>query len=95
MFLPTWFVESMTSKSSKDRDNDKNLWHFESWIESMANRAWVWWSSNIENKKIIIVFETLNIPYIFEQFLFLFYSQGIPMSEISVTDDIYGETKYN
>ncbi|OPC08672.1 hypothetical protein BAY01_14705 [Elizabethkingia miricola] len=92
--LPKWFVESMTLKSEKDRDNDENLWHYESWIESMYHRAWEWYSSKIEGNTITIVLKMLNLPYIFEQFLYIFYSQGVPMSNITDKDDIYGETQH-
>lgn len=92
--LPQWFVESMTSKSSEDRDNDDYQWHFESWIESMYHRAWEWYSCKIEGDNIIITLKMLNIPYIFEQFLYIFYSQGIEMSNITSEDDIYGQTQH-
>ncbi len=92
--LPKWFVDSMALKSSSDRDKDDNLWHFESWIESMYNRAWEWYSSKIEGNSIVIVLSLLNIPYIFEQFLYIFYSQGVPMKNISSEDDLYGITNY-
>lgn len=87
--LPSWFVESMTNKSLEDIMKTKGQWHFESWVESMYHRAWVWWSSKIEKDEIIIVLETLNIPYLFEQFLYIFYAQGISMDNIKVVDDIY------
>lgn len=92
--LPKWFVESMTLKNSSDRDSDENLWHFESWVESMYHRAWEWHSSKIEGNNIIIVLALLNIPYIYEQLLYVFYAQGIPMKNISNVDDIYGETQH-
>jgi hypothetical protein len=92
--LPLWFVESMTTKSLDEIMKTKGQWHFESWVESMANRAVVWWSSKIENNTITIVLETLNIPYIYEQFLYIFYAQGISLNNISDIDDIYGETFY-
>ncbi|MBL7730357.1 MAG: hypothetical protein JNM88_04200 [Chitinophagaceae bacterium] len=87
--LPAWFVESMVKKTPADRDKDPNLWHFESWLESMKNRAWVWWSSKIEDNTITIALETLNLPYVFEQVLYIFYSQGIPMKNITTWDDVY------
>lgn len=87
--LPKWFVDSMILKSEKDRDNDEYLWHFESWIESVYHRAWVWWSSKIEENSITIVLETLNIPYLFESLLYVFYAQGISMESMKVVDDIY------
>ena len=80
----------MTLKSSEDRDKDDNLWHFESWIESMYHRAWEWWSSEIDGNTLTLTLQTLNLPYIFEQFLYIFYSQGIAMKDIVVHDDIYG-----
>ena len=92
--LPNWFVESMTLKTSDDRNKDENLWHFESWIESMYHRAWEWYSSKVSNDSIEITIELLSIPYVFEQFLYIFYSQGIPMNNISDEDDIYGNTNY-
>ena len=88
--LPKWFIESMTLKSSADRDKDDNLWHYESWIDNMRMRAWLWWSSKkSENEKDLeFVLETLSIPYLFESFLYILYSQGVPMENISVEDDI-------
>lgn len=92
--LPKWFVESMTLKSIDEIMNIDGQWHFESWIESMYHRAWEWYSSKIEGNNIIIVLSLLNIPYIYEQLLYVFYSQGIPMKNISDEDDIYGETQH-
>lgn len=92
--LPVWFVESMTLKTSEDRDRDDNLWHFESWIESMYHRAWEWYSSKTSDSSIEITIKLLNIPFIFEQFLYIFYAQGIPMDKMSDKDDIYGFTQY-
>lgn len=92
--LPQWFVESMTKKSIEEIMKNKGQWHFESWVESMYHRAWEWYSSKIEGDKIIIVLEMLNLPYIFEQFLYIFYAQEIPMSNITDEDDIYGKTKH-
>ena len=92
--LPKWFVDSMILKSFSDRDKDDNLWHFESWIESMYHRAWEWYSSKIEGNSIIIVLNLLNIPYVFEQFLYIFYSQGIPMKNMTSEDDLYGITQH-
>lgn len=90
--LPKWFVESMTLKSDEDILNDKNQWDFESWIEGMYNRAWVWWSSEIRDNTIVVIIETLNIPYSFEPLLYIFYAQGIKMENIKVHDDIYDES---
>lgn len=92
--LPTWFVESMTLKTSEDRDNDEHLWHFESWIESMYHRAWEWYSSSVKENELEIVLKLLNIPFVFEQFLYIFYAQGIPMSSIVSNDDVYGTTEH-
>ncbi|WP_293915852.1 MULTISPECIES: hypothetical protein [unclassified Sphingobacterium] len=92
--LPKWFVESMTQKSIETIMKTKGQWHYESWIESMYHRAWEWYSSKIEGSTITIVLKMLNLPYIFEQFLYIFYSQGVPMSNITDKDDIYGETQH-
>lgn len=37
--LPKWFVESIILKTSEDRDNDDNPWHFESWIDKYENES--------------------------------------------------------
>lgn len=92
--LPKWFVESMTLKTDKELDEDDNQWHYESWVESMYHRAWEWYSSKIDGDKIIIVLKMLNLPYIYEQFLYIFYAQGISMSSMSDVDDIYGKSQY-
>ncbi|OPC01935.1 hypothetical protein BAS10_18500 [Elizabethkingia meningoseptica] len=92
--LPKWFVESMTEKSIEKIMKTKGQWHYESWIESMYHRAWEWYSSKVEGNTITIVLKMLNLPYIFEQFLYIFYSQGIPMDSITDVDDIYGKTQH-
>lgn len=86
--LPKWFVESMTLKSSDDRDKDDNLWHYESWVDNMRMRAWVWWSSKKNGNDLEFVLETLSIPYLFENFIYILYSQGVLIENISVIDDI-------
>lgn len=86
--LPKWFVEGMTLKSSTDRDKDDNLWHYESWIDNMRMRAWVWWSSKKSGDDLEFVLETLSIPYLFEGFLYILYSQGVPIENIISVDDI-------
>lgn len=90
VILPQWLVHSMTSKSTEDRDKDANLWHFESWLESMYHRGWVWWSSEITENSIVIMLKALAIPYVFEQLLFTIYGQGISLNNVSVNDDVYG-----
>lgn len=87
--LPLWFVESMTAKSSEDRDKDPNLWHFESWIDNIRQRFWVWYSSKIEENSIIIVLEALSIPYLHDTLVYILYSQGIPINNINIEDDVY------
>ncbi len=86
--LPKWFVQSMTLKTSEDRDKDHNLWHFESWVDNMRMRAWVWWSSKKNGDDLSFVLETLSIPYLYSPFIYILYSQGISMEDISIEDDI-------
>ncbi len=87
-FLPQWFVESMVLKTSKDRDEDLNLYHFESWVANVKDRAWVWWSSKVDGNNLEFVLETLSIPYLYSTFVYILYSQGVPMGNISIEDDI-------
>ncbi|MET3034803.1 hypothetical protein ABXT08_01755 [Chryseobacterium sp. NRRL B-14859] len=92
--LPKWFVESMTNKTLDEIMSQDGQWHFESWIESMYHRAWEWYSSKIEGNTIIIVLNLLSVPYVFEQFLYIFYSQGISMKNMTSEDDLYGSTQH-
>ena len=90
--LPQWFVDSMTSKTSKDRDEDLNQWHYESWVFNIKQRSWIWWSSEIGNNYVKIYLEALDIPYLHDSFKYILYSQGIPMENITDKDDIYDKT---
>ncbi|HEX8562686.1 MAG TPA: hypothetical protein VF676_06880 [Flavobacterium sp.] len=92
VILPTWFVESMTSKTSKDRDNDENLYHFESWIANIKDRAWLWYSSKIEKDSVLFILETLSIPYLFSTLVYILYSQGIPNANILVKDSVWDQS---
>lgn len=92
--LPEWFVDSMVNKSLSEIVDDKYQWHFESWVDSMRNRAWEWYSSEVKGSNIIITIKLLSVPYIFEQFIYVFYAQGVLVNKISDVDDIYGYTKY-
>lgn len=87
--LPTWFVESMTLKNSEDRDKDENLWHYESWIDNIRQRFWLWYSSKTDKNSLQIVLEALSIPYLHDTLVYILYSQGIPIENITVIDDIY------
>lgn len=87
--LPRWFVESMTLKKPLDRDKDENLWHFESWIDNIKMRQWLWYSSKADKDSITIVLEALSIPYLFDSLVYTLYSQGIPIENIDVKDDVY------
>jgi hypothetical protein len=89
--LPKWFVESMTLKSLEEIMKVKGQWHFESWIANIKDRAWLWYSSKIEKNSLEFVLETLSIPYLFSTFVYILYSQGIPMENIIVKDGIYDE----
>jgi hypothetical protein len=91
--LPKWFVESMTLKTSKDRDNDENLWHFESWLSNTKSRFWIWHSSKTEKDAIKIVLEAISVPYLHDTLLYVLYSQGIAMENIDVKDDYYDSTE--
>lgn len=86
--LPKWFIESMTSKTLDEIINTNGQWHYESWIDNIKMRAWVWWSSKKEKDNLEFVLETLSFPYLFESFIYILYSQGIPMENISFEDDI-------
>jgi hypothetical protein len=86
--LPAWFVESMTLKTSKDRDNDENQYHFESWIANIKDRAWLWYSSDIKKNDLQFVLETLSTPYLFSTFIYILYCQGIMLDNIIITDDL-------
>ena len=85
--LPKWFVEGMILKKAKDRDKDKNLYHYESWIANIKERSWIWWSSKKQGNDLIFVLETLDIPYLYGTFLYILYSQGIAMKDIIVEDE--------
>lgn len=87
--LPKSFVESMTLKTTEDRDKDENLWHFESWVDNIRQRFWVWWSSKMEKNSVCFVFEAISIPYLYDSFIYILYSQGIPIENIIVEDDVY------
>jgi hypothetical protein len=87
--LPKWFVDSMVLRSAEDRDKNKDLWHFESWIDNIRQRFWVYWSSKADKNSIQFVLEAVSIPYLHDTFVNILYSQGIPMKNISVEDDIY------
>ena len=89
--LPGWFVESMTSKTTEDRDKDDNLWHYESWIDNIRQRVWLWYSSKIEKDTLEFVLEVVSYPYLHYTFIYILYSQGIPMDNISVTEDNISE----
>ena len=90
--LPEWFVESMTDKSDEDLDNDDDQWHYESWVDNIRQRSWVWWSSKIEKDNITIVLDVLDMPYLHDSLKYVFYAQGIPMSNITDEDDIYDKS---
>lgn len=87
--LPTWFVESMTLKSLDEIMKTQGQWHYESWVANIKDRAWLWYSSKIEKDSIQIVLEALSIPYLYDSLLYTFYSQGVPMENIDVKDDVY------
>jgi len=87
IILPKWFVESMTLKSLNEIMESKGQWHYESWIDNMRMRSWVWWSSKKQGNDLIFVLETLDIPYLYGTFLYILYSQGIAMKDIIVEDE--------
>lgn len=86
--LPQWFVESMTLKTMEEIMKVKGQWHFESWIANIKDRAWVWYSSKVEKNSLEFILETLSIPYLHSTFVYILYSQGIPMENISILDDM-------
>lgn len=90
--LPQWFVKSMTDISDEELDNDVNQWHYESWVDNIKQRSWVWWSSKIEKDTITIVLDVLDMPYLHDSLKYVFYAQGIPMSNITDEDDIYDKS---
>lgn len=87
--LPKWFVESMTLKTSEDRDIDENLWHFESFIANLKDRFWLWYSSKLESDSFYVVLEAISAPYLHDTLVYMIYSQGVPMENIDVKDDFY------
>lgn len=87
--LPKWFVESMTSKSLEEIMETPGQWHYESWIDNVRMRCWLWYSSKVENDGITIVLEPVSIPYLHDTLLYILYSQGVKMEDITVDDYIY------
>lgn len=87
--LPKWFVESMTSKSLEEIMKTDGQWHYESWIDNIRMRAWVWWSSKVEEESLYIVLEALSMPYLHDSLKYILHSQGIPMENIYDRDDVY------
>ncbi len=87
--LPIWFVESMTSKTIEDIMKTKGQWHYESWVDNIRQRFWLWYSSKIEKDTLTFVLEAVSIPFLHDSFIYILYSQGVPMAGIDVRDDVY------
>ncbi len=90
--LPEWFVKSMTEKDLDFIMKTPGQWHYESWIDNIKQRSWVWWSSKVDNDSVTIILDVLDIPYLHDSLKYVYYVQGIPMSNITDEDDIYDKS---
>lgn len=90
--LPEWFVKSMTDKDLDFIMKTPGQWHYESWIDNIKQRSWVWWSSKVDDDSVTIILDVLDIPYLHDSLKYAYYAQGIPMSNITDEDDIYDKS---
>lgn len=75
--LPKWFAQSMLSKSIEEITENPNLWHFESWVDAISQRAWKWYSSKCEKNTISIYLTIENFPYMIDPFIYILYAVGL------------------
>lgn len=84
--LPKDFVNFCHSYTLSDVLKSDDLWHFESWVDAIRNRGWLWHSS-LKNEKIItIILDVQSFPYHIEAFEFLLYYLGIEKNNYTITE---------
>lgn len=84
--LPSWFVDSMVSRSLKEIKVNENLWHFGSWIDAIQQRGWKWWSSITTKDGFSVYLESLTYPYNIDPFIYVIYSTGVERKNIIIEE---------
>jgi hypothetical protein len=63
LYLPTWFITSMKQLSLTQIMATPGQWDYESWVATMCDRQWEWWSSAVGPASLSITLDLLGLPY--------------------------------
>lgn len=85
--LPDKFIQILNLIDESDIGNDDFLVFLEIAIYDLKNKNWEWYSSKLSNDGFSIVFTDSFYP----KSLWLIHSLNIPLSNIYINDDVYGE----
>lgn len=84
--LPQWFVSRFEKYTYKELISNENLWHFGSWLESMKQRGWQWWSCQCTENKCVIYLTASEFVYLVGPLKYLIYESG--GENIDVADEL-------
>jgi hypothetical protein len=62
-YLPPWFITSMKQLSLAQIMATPGQWEYESWVATMCDRQWEWWSSAVGPASFSITLDLLGLPY--------------------------------
>lgn len=62
-FLPSWFVTSMKQFTVAQIMVLPSQWEYESWIATICDRQWEWWSSAVGPSSFSVTLDLLELPY--------------------------------
>jgi hypothetical protein len=62
-YLPSWFVASMKQFTLAQIMTSPSQWDYESWVATICDRQWEWWSSTVGPASFSITLDLLELPY--------------------------------
>lgn len=77
--LPEWFVQKILQNSITiiEKNPEKYLWNYESWIDALKYRNWYWWSCETIGDGWSIILNAVDSPLIIEPFEYIIRESGV------------------
>lgn len=74
--LPEWFIRSFEGHELQDLLSNSALWDFGSWLDSMSNPGWEWWSSESAIRSGTIRCTAHSSPFSIDPLIYLIRVSG-------------------
>ena len=80
--LPAWFVSYTKRHTTEQILADFRLCHWEAWLDTLKERDWDWWSSELLPNGLLIYLCAKSWPYQVGPLVYLMYACGATVVEV-------------